>query len=198
MPYDDPAKAAAWRAANRERLKAAKAADYVANAEAFKTRARARYAAQRDLIAAQAKVRYEAGSAALLSKLKATTQQRSYKRYAHGVDLVSVAKRRMGYAKTWKKANPGKVNASTQARRARQRNAVPPWADKRKTAAVYALAEFMTKITGDEYHVDHIVPLRGELVCGLHWHHNLQVLPAKENITKSNALIEELACAPST
>jgi len=49
-----------------------------------------------------------------------------------------------------------------------------------------------TKATGTQHHVDHIVPLRGDTVCGFHVWNNLRVIPAYENIAKGNKLIEDL------
>jgi hypothetical protein len=60
----------------------------------------------------------------------------------------------------------------------RRNTATPLWADLEIIKRVYDCAE------GD--HVDHIIPLQGELVCGLHVENNLQYLSEKENLQKSN------------
>jgi hypothetical protein len=50
----------------------------------------------------------------------------------------------------------------------------------------YQLAALLSKVTGSSWHVDHIIPLQGKLVSGLHVPSNLRVLPALENISKKN------------
>lgn len=55
-----------------------------------------------------------------------------------------------------------------------------PWADMEKIAEIYAKAKELGM------HVDHIIPLKHELVCGLHCEANLQILPPDENIAKRN------------
>jgi hypothetical protein len=69
-------------------------------------------------------------------------------------------------------------------RRAAKLNRTPAWADKGKIAEVYALAKFSEELTLQTHHVDHIVPLRGKRVSGLHVHTNLQVLPGLLNAHK--------------
>jgi hypothetical protein len=74
--------------------------------------------------------------------------------------------------------------------------ASPAWRDRKRIAEVYEEAQRMTEETGIVYHVDHYYPIQGELCCGLHIHENLRILPAKENIVKSNS--QPLENSPAT
>ena len=92
-------------------------------------------------------------------------------------------------AKTWRKANPEKTIAYKASRRARKKQAQPPWLTEEHINQIidkYKNSKHMKKLTGIEHHVDHIVPLKGENVCGLHVPWNLQVIPAKHNLEKKN------------
>jgi len=93
----------------------------------------------------------------------------------------------------WKKKNPHLVVAQIAKRDADQLRATPKWADLTKIAEFYRQAKLLSE-SGTKYHVDHIVPLRSKLVCGLHVEHNLRVTTAEENLRKRNRLIDE--CQP--
>ena len=85
-----------------------------------------------------------------------------------------------------------RVMASNGKRRAVEKRATPAWANMFFIAEAYRLARLRTKLTGIKWHVDHIVPLKGKTVCGLHVENNIQVIPAQVNVRKNNQLIEEM------
>lgn len=71
-------------------------------------------------------------------------------------------------------------------RRTAQLRRTPPWANMDAIRAFYVEAQRITQETGRPYHVDHIIPLQGRLVSGLHVQNNLQILPGSENSKKRN------------
>lgn len=73
----------------------------------------------------------------------------------------------------------GYITAMSSARRAAKLQRTPKWAD------LDAIADFYVS-RPEGYHVDHIIPLQGEKVSGLHVLENLQYLPAVENVRKHN------------
>lgn len=81
--------------------------------------------------------------------------------------------------KAYRKRNLGKCNAADRKRRIAKMQRVPKWADLKAIASFYANCP-------PGYHVDHIIPLQGKNVSGLHVLSNLQYLPAAENIRKRN------------
>lgn len=86
------------------------------------------------------------------------------------------------YKNSWKKRNRGKVNADWMLRYAKKKSATPKWLSKMQVKQI----ENIYKMCPPGYHVDHIIPLRGKLVSGLHVPWNLQHLPAMDNVKKGN------------
>lgn len=121
------------------------------------------------------------------------------KRYAKKHPELLVAK-----TIKWRKANPeraaelsrkcrlkhkARVVANKAKYRANKRNKTPIWVDKDHLWLIkqaYELAILRTKQFGFAWHVDHVIPLNGQAVSGLHVIENLQVIPAAQNLLKNN------------
>jgi siroheme synthase (precorrin-2 oxidase/ferrochelatase) len=88
-------------------------------------------------------------------------------------------------SKVWYAANRYRKLATTTVREQRCKQATPVWVDKEEVVAMYAEAQRKTLETGIQHDVDHIIPLQGKLVSGLHVQHNLQVITSAENKRKA-------------
>ena len=91
--------------------------------------------------------------------------------------------------KQYRQENKDKRNADKSKRRASILKRTPPWITrehKKEIIDFYKSAITLSNTTGIKHHVDHIIPLCGKNVSGLHVPWNLQVIPAVENQKKSN------------
>jgi hypothetical protein len=99
------------------------------------------------------------------------------------------------YQSRWKARNSVWVKADTKARRRKHRQATPPWLTRKQKGEIrqlYQIAITMSRTTGEPYVVDHIIPLRGNEVCGLHVPWNLRVVTREENLKKSNKHLDSV------
>lgn len=83
--------------------------------------------------------------------------------------------------------NTARYRAQNAAYRARKTHAMPKWLTDSQRKEIEAFYE-ISKWYDEPMHVDHIVPLQGKDVCGLHVPWNLRVIPAQENRIKHNSI----------
>lgn len=91
--------------------------------------------------------------------------------------------------KKYKQNNASLVRADTVRRRASKMKRTPAWLtdeDFWMIEQAYEIAKIRTKVFGFAWHVDHVIPLQGKTVSGLHVPNNLQVIPWLDNVVKAN------------
>ncbi len=103
-----------------------------------------------------------------------------YRRQWRKENAVTLSAKKMEWERQDKLKNPGKYKAKYAAYRAMMLQRTPPWADMKAIAVFYDNCP-------EGYEVDHIVPLQGKKISGLHVLDNLQYLTPTENKMKSNA-----------
>jgi hypothetical protein len=161
-------------AANRQKFAATKpearraieTRSYKKRAEKIRAAARSWRAANPELVAVQKRRERERNAGAAPESARAYKERNK----AHLAKLAA----------EYRRQNKGRVNAHTAARKCRQMKATPPWADLEAIASLYAEG------AASGMDVDHVIPLKGKLVSGLHVETNLRLLPPTENNKKYN------------
>lgn len=102
-------------------------------------------------------------------------------------EIVNKSYKKIYYSR-WEQERARLNNLSAQ-----KRTATPSWLsaiEKAQIQEIYDVARAKTMQTGVQHHVDHIMPVNGEVSCGLHVPWNLQILTAAENCGKKNKVVE--------
>lgn len=86
----------------------------------------------------------------------------------------------------WDRANKPRKVQQKRMRKGMQERATPAWANHEAMQQYYVLARFLTCELGIDFHVDHVVPIKSDIVCGLHSHTNLAISIGAWNIAKHN------------
>ena len=116
-------------------------------------------------------------------KNKPATPEQKRESYIRNRDKILAQKRE------YRQANKGRIRALNSLRKQYIKQRTPSWVDNEVLfliREIYDLAAIRTVQTGFAWHVDHVIPLQGKLVSGLHVPENLQVIPAVVNIQKKN------------
>lgn len=151
---------AAWYKKNRDKKRAMESARHKANPEAGRIRSARWYLDNKDRMAAWYVVNRD--------RVKETSAAWRANNKDRG--------------RAWRRKSSAKLSAHCAKRRLITVQATPAWADLELINDMYLEAQYF------QMQVDHIVPLRSKVVCGLHWEGNLQLLTPTENLKKGNRL----------
>ena len=197
-----------WRAANKEKVKTYNAAYHAENRERENARSRAWKEENREAMNAQRRAAYNAN----VKQERTYARSRKKARYAQDPQKFrnlarrdrakpGAKEREAAASKLWAERNPDRRKAASRrwyqrhleharlqlriAQATRRRRYVS-WANAEAVAELYAEAALLTRTTGRTHVVDHIVPLKGRTVSGLHVENNLRIIERSENARKSN------------
>ena len=124
------------------------------------------------------------------NKEKIAEYQKEYQKEYYEANKERIAE----YRKEYKQNNKALIYTNIAKRKATKLQAKPSWYssyDENYFKLLQRACKILENHTLSKYHVDHIVPLKSDRVCGLHIAENFQILTAKENISKSNKILEK-------
>lgn len=143
--------------------------------------------ANRDYLIAEKRKYWEANRDRLIKKASERQKQNKELSNARSKKWREENKeRRREVANSWVRRNKDYAAFQATNRRSMKLSATPEWANMFFIKEAYLLARKRTEMTGVKWCVDHVVPLRGKTVCGLHVEHNLAVITQLENFSKNN------------
>lgn len=165
--------------------------------EARNKRVRERYANDPEF-----KARTKANDAARWKSMSEDKKRAQYERVRKYLDArkrtpegYAIYKANLMKLKAWQSENPERVKARSRRYAMQKRKAAPPWLTEAMwdaMGAMYVEAARLSRETGEPREVDHVVPLCGKRVCGLHVPWNLQILTRKENLSKGSSIPESV------
>jgi hypothetical protein len=195
----------AYYLANKEKINAKHRAYREANKEKINEQARKSHHENKEKRNEQGRAYHEKNAAVLREKMRIRgaakkAERKEYLKNNKEKLLPAIIKYQTAYYESnrekllqarreYVQLNPEKLAAQSAKRKAARSQRTPRWLTKADYAVIdsfYAQARVMSEQTGEKYHVDHILPLRGKKVSGLHVPSNLRVIPAAENIRKFN------------
>ena len=145
----------------------------------------------KEKLAVEAKERYQANREKYLGRKKKYYQEnREEIREKQRKYLDENKEKVLQSNRQWRKNNPDKARENDVRCRYRRYNARPAWLtieQQKQINTIYKRCRQMTIETCIQYHLDHIIPIHGKTVCGLHVPENLQILTASENCSKRNS-----------
>lgn len=185
----------AWYKANKESSQAVKKAWREANSEKLAGYFKAYRERHPERVAATQARYYRENREKILAADKARRDSnlevfRERERQSHARNKEA----RAAKDKSYRTRNPFWVTQAAAKRRAALLCRTPKWLtseDLFRISTMYQMSFALTKETGIEHHVDHIIPLRGRYVSGLHVPDNLQVIPGIENLRKNNSWVPQ-------
>jgi hypothetical protein len=183
-----------WRINNPEKIKAYREKYNEKYKEIISAKNKVLYQNNREELCRKNKEWYDENKEKILARRKKQYKENKEKILARSKEqYIKHKDKKLARDKEYRKENKEKFRARWGKRRADKCNRTPKWLSKDDLWILenaYELAHIRSNMFGFDWHVDHIIPLKGTIISGLHVPNNIQVVPANWNLRKSNVVIE--------